>query len=179
MDFKDTKTCHNLLDFIKALNYNFKSLVIPNPSFHVIFSEIIQLAQNEPLLPNARFGNKAFACFYDKLQSLLKQTTFSLFSFVDSLTVPSKLEYLQVHPSDCTEFDDILIYLLNSFGNPVRIDFGSGHELNFICFLYCLDQQQKQKSAVIDMSYYCNMYYCYLYVSRFVISKFNMEVFLC
>jgi hypothetical protein len=29
-------------------------------------------------------------------------------------------------------------YICSSFGDKTRIDYGSGHELNFICFLYCL-----------------------------------------
>lgn len=30
-------------------------------------------------------------------------------------------------------------YLLQSFGDPGRIDYGTGHELNFLCALYCLE----------------------------------------
>jgi serine/threonine-protein phosphatase 2A activator len=33
---------------------------------------------------------------------------------------------------------EILPYFLDSFGNAVRIDFGTGHETNFVAFLYCL-----------------------------------------
>ena len=29
-------------------------------------------------------------------------------------------------------------YLLESFGSYERIDYGTGHELNFIIFLYCM-----------------------------------------
>lgn len=31
-------------------------------------------------------------------------------------------------------------YLLDSFGNAWRIDYGTGHELAFVCLLYCLAQ---------------------------------------
>ena len=31
-------------------------------------------------------------------------------------------------------------YLLDSFGNPIRIDYGTGHELHFCIFLYCLNR---------------------------------------
>ncbi|CAI5758481.1 unnamed protein product [Candida verbasci] len=36
--------------------------------------------------------------------------------------------------------DEISAYFNESWGNYSRIDYGSGHELNFICFLYCLKQ---------------------------------------
>jgi serine/threonine-protein phosphatase 2A activator len=33
---------------------------------------------------------------------------------------------------------ELAAYLLDSFGNPVRIDYGTGHELHFIIWMYCL-----------------------------------------
>lgn len=33
---------------------------------------------------------------------------------------------------------EILPYFLDSFGNAVRIDYGTGHETNFVAFLFCL-----------------------------------------
>lgn len=33
---------------------------------------------------------------------------------------------------------ELAAYLSDGFGNSVRIDYGTGHELSFICFLYCL-----------------------------------------
>jgi len=33
---------------------------------------------------------------------------------------------------------ELLPYWLDSFGNPTRIDYGTGHETTFVAFLYCL-----------------------------------------
>ncbi len=33
---------------------------------------------------------------------------------------------------------EVAPYLLHSFGNAVRLDYGTGHETTFVAFLYCL-----------------------------------------
>jgi hypothetical protein len=33
---------------------------------------------------------------------------------------------------------ELKTYLEQSFGDPVRIDYGTGHELNFLCFIMIL-----------------------------------------
>lgn len=33
---------------------------------------------------------------------------------------------------------EIADYLIESFGNSIRIDYGTGHEMSFCMFLYCL-----------------------------------------
>lgn len=33
---------------------------------------------------------------------------------------------------------EIEVYLVESLGNSTRIDYGSGHEMSFVMFMYCL-----------------------------------------
>ncbi|KAL8945809.1 MAG: hypothetical protein Q9222_007700 [Ikaeria aurantiellina] len=70
----------------------------------------------------SRFGNPSFRSFLDTISS-------ESASWHSSLGIKS--------PSAITE---VSTYLHNSFGNRTRIDYGSGHELNFIIWLLCLNR---------------------------------------
>jgi serine/threonine-protein phosphatase 2A activator len=70
----------------------------------------------------SRFGNKAFRGFLDLV----------------SENVPAWHESLGLHNAEATA--EASAYFLQSFGNRNRIDYGSGHELNFMMWLLCLHQ---------------------------------------
>ncbi|KAF6840123.1 serine/threonine-protein phosphatase 2A activator 2 [Colletotrichum plurivorum] len=67
----------------------------------------------------SRFGNKSFRTFLD---------------LVDEKAV-SWHSQLGVGKAATEE---VIVYLQHSFGNRMRIDYGSGHELNFVMWLLCL-----------------------------------------
>ncbi|KAF9869439.1 phosphotyrosyl phosphatase activator [Colletotrichum karsti] len=71
----------------------------------------------------SRFGNKAFRTFLDLVK--------------DKAAGWQK----QLGVTDAAS-DETAVYLEHSFGNRMRIDYGSGHELNFIMWLLCLYQLQ-------------------------------------
>jgi hypothetical protein len=80
-----------------------------------ILDDIHTLAESiEPINQPMRFGNKAFRALYDALaaqaDSILSQTA-------------------HLSPDVIRQFKP---YLMDSFGNPVRIDYGTGHEAAFL-----------------------------------------------
>ncbi len=75
-----------------------------------------------PLDTGSRFGNPAFRDFLAKINNNLP------------------LWHGRLNVTDQDAQAEVSQYLANSFGNGSRIDYGSGHELNFILWLLCLRQ---------------------------------------
>lgn len=69
-----------------------------------------------------RFGNKAFRCYIDKMREQLN----------------GKLKEAFDVPHIERAIPEISTYFIESFGSYERLDFGTGHELNFLAFLFCL-----------------------------------------
>lgn len=74
-----------------------------------------------PIDQPQRFGNKAFRDYYN----LVRRHTVELLQ----AALPEHLQRAAV---------EISFYLVESFGNATRIDYGTGHELAFVMFLCCL-----------------------------------------
>ncbi len=74
----------------------------------------------KPVEQEQRFGNKAFRAWHEKL-------TGSSEAFLSDLTC-----------GHVEATKEIQVYLHDSFGNPTRIDYGTGHEMAFVMFLACL-----------------------------------------
>lgn len=80
---------------------------------------------HNPIIKDAalsRFGKPEFRGFYDEIKS------------------GSSLWLSEVVPKETTDehLQELSEYFTESWGNQTRIDYGSGHELNFIAFLFCL-----------------------------------------
>ncbi|KAK5663641.1 hypothetical protein OQA88_4072 [Cercophora sp. LCS_1] len=89
-----------------------------------VFDEVERLCKDTPPddTGGSRFGNKIFRVFLDKVKQRAPEWH-TLLGLTDSAAV-----------------SEVSVYLNQSFGNRRRIDYGSGHELNFIMWLLCLYQ---------------------------------------
>ncbi|XP_035909962.1 serine/threonine-protein phosphatase 2A activator-like [Anopheles stephensi] len=121
---------YDLLGFISSMcealqgTRNNQQLVMPPvvEKLMKVLDRLEQLAiETPPVDQPARFGNVAFKSWHQKMQSESMQL------ITDVLPDPLK------HASK-----EVCVYFVDCFGNPTRIDYGTGHELAFIMFLMCL-----------------------------------------
>lgn len=80
------------------------------------------LDKHPPEDTGSRFGNPVFRTFLDAIEQALAEW------------------HAQLGLTDPSQVTEISTYLLHSFGNKRRIDYGSGHELNFFLWLLCLNR---------------------------------------
>ena len=106
-----------------------------------LLDKIEETAKGIPPVDNkaSRFGNPAFRTFYDKVSEV---RTFPHIAFVYVMDLGG-LKYQiapQLHKSipELPEaaIPEIIVYFEESWGNRTRIDYGSGMELNFLCWMY-------------------------------------------
>ncbi|XP_072952995.1 uncharacterized protein [Typha angustifolia] len=130
--FNSSPSGRHFLGFVAALSHSVKcrklSDPLPSPlsrplsSLLSLLSTLSSWIDSFPPLPHAsRYGNPAFRSWHEKLVS-----------DAQSVLLPVLPE--EFYPAAI----ELVPYLLDSFGNPARIDYGTGHETNFAAFLYCL-----------------------------------------
>jgi len=61
---------------------------------------------------------------------------------------------------------ELTAYIVDSFGNPTRIDYGTGHEMSFcmfLCGLYKVDiLKQSDSKATVNVLFLRLIYYIYI-----------------
>ena len=80
-----------------------------------------------PIEQPMRFGNKAFKTWIEKVNETLD-------SHLTKMIETANPNFTQTQNA----IKELRAYLLESFGSNERIDYGTGHELNFFVFLYCM-----------------------------------------
>jgi len=105
-----------------------------------LLDRVEELVADIPPVENkaSRFGNPAFRTFYDRV---LEVSSNRQDSNVIELRIDSSRGQMShdLHaslpnlPEDA--IPEVAMYLEESWGNRARIDYGSGMELNFLCWL--------------------------------------------
>ncbi|KAJ1921360.1 Serine/threonine-protein phosphatase 2A activator 2 [Mycoemilia scoparia] len=107
-----------------------------------------------PFETKSRFGNPSFRKWYDTVKENIPTW---LDGLVESDAIP-----------------EVSKYLVDSFGSRQRIDYGTGHELNFLAFLLCL-----KKLNVVDKSNYKSLvlkiFFGYIEVMRGLQTTYWLE----
>ena len=85
-----------------------------------ILDKVEKVVEQSPPIDEggSRFGNKGFR------------------DFIDAVGKEHEAWHRQLGIEDPAAIDEVSTYFLQAFGNRMRIDYGSGHELNFIIWLY-------------------------------------------
>lgn len=128
------------------------------PSIHAFLGRIAGIIDEVPLEEeDQRYGNKAFVTFVDRIKkegrSLMRKN------------LPTKETAI-----DESDYEVLQKYLQASFGNQTRIDYGTGHSLNFFCFLIVLHILR-----IVDDSSMFTALEHYFAISRTVILKYQLE----
>jgi serine/threonine-protein phosphatase 2A activator len=123
-----------ILDFIYAIQSSLKGMkksdMPPTTNecllqFDPLFERLEQIfANNPPKKGDERFDDPVFKRFHDELTS--KFTQIMEETILSPKFIPKNI------------IIELKTYFLDSFGNQFRLDYGTGHELNFFCFLLIL-----------------------------------------
>lgn len=109
--------------------------------FVLFMEDLYRLVEaTPPIKQPMRFGNKAYRTWHENLPS-------HIHAFLQDILAPSHLDAeIELSP-----------YLADMFGNATRIDYGTGHELNFALFFICLHKlgliEERDLSAVISKGF--------------------------
>jgi serine/threonine-protein phosphatase 2A activator len=123
-----------ILDFIYAIQSSLKGMkksdMPPTTNecllqFDPLFERLEQIfVNNPPKKGDERFDDPVFKRFHDELTS--KFTQIMEETILSPKFIPKNI------------IIELKTYFLDSFGNQFRLDYGTGHELNFFCFLLIL-----------------------------------------
>ncbi|CEP60132.1 peptidylprolyl isomerase RRD2 LALA0_S01e03752g [Lachancea lanzarotensis] len=167
--WKNSSVCENLLEYIRELATSvegFQNEEVQEPieesveNTMLLLEQIHKVVDNFPVIEDAetsRFGKVEFRSFYDELKSSSQSMISQHFTTLSE-----------------SQVEELAVYLTESWGDRERIDYGSGHELNFVCFLYGL-----RECGVISRSQNRNVvlktFLKYLSLMRLLETKYWLE----
>lgn len=134
-EFKKSESNQQILEFISVCADSVRGMKIsdadttdfecaPITKFVNFMHELYDLVDLiPPIRQPMRFGNKAFRIWFSRVAELTPIFLLDLFSSLEN----SKQLSSELSP-----------YIYTSFGNETRIDYGTGHEMTIVVFLFCL-----------------------------------------
>ena len=173
--FMNGKSYQNIISFIQDLQTSVKGNInnmteenIPKESNLNILMTLLKeanklLFENPPLNKDKqRFGNIVFRTWYEKLNVYYDETFSNLIDSTISQLDSGKLS------------DEIKPYIFECFGNSKRIDYGTGHELNFILVLMILSQVRVINNNEYDLAVKV-VFKEYLRICKSIQIEYNLE----
>lgn len=150
--FKKSSTYLSIMGFIRTLNNSVLGIPTSTQDIYIspAVSDVLGILDSISAIADAvepypsernRFGNKAFRDFHEKFIKASLDLNCALLSKHMAAAFGSDGKPLpkeEIEPTVRAAAEEIGPYLLDSFGNPVRLDYGTGHELHFVMYLYCL-----------------------------------------
>lgn len=171
--FHNSKTYAEVVDFVIELNNatidqknGFEEPVSPAVrALQELLNRVVTAVKQHPAKESdSRFGKPEFREFYEDVEVNCPHWIAELVPLNDSVDLADIRENLA----------EISGYFHESFGNKTRIDYGSGHELNFVCFMLCL-----VKIRVLNRSDFRNLvngvFFEYLNVMRLIQQTYWLE----
>ncbi|PIA52085.1 hypothetical protein AQUCO_01000158v1 [Aquilegia coerulea] len=128
--FHDSDSFKNFLGFVVALSESVRGYKISNQCYEsetlVLINSILETLINwideiPPVQQSSRYGNYSYRVWHERL---VEKSESLMIGFL-----PEELRSGVI---------EIVPYFTDSFGNSSRIDYGTGHETNFVAWLYCL-----------------------------------------
>ncbi len=120
-----------------------------------------------------RFGNVSFRKWYQILEERVSDL---LREYLPDSVVNFRPTS---NTSSDTALDELKAYFLGGFGNPQRLDYGTGHELSFLAFLGCLWKlgafKDGQPNGDIERNIVLGVFEPYLRVVRRLILTYTLE----
>ncbi|KAF9484253.1 Phosphotyrosyl phosphatase activator [Pholiota conissans] len=164
--FQQSKTHQDIVSYIETLNTAVIGSKLTDEcsssngvvAVLELLDKVEKIAKDTPPVDNAasRFGNPAFRTFYDKIS----EQSADLHSSLPNLPAES--------------IPEISVYFNESWGNRTRIDYGSGMELNFLCWLICLERlgvlQESDHKAIV-----LKIFWRYIEIMRILQSTYWLE----
>lgn len=156
---------YDILGFVSSISLIVQNKKLTDPiNISPIVQKILNMIQGfeslaretPPIEQPQRFGNVAFRAWYEKMKLVILLILFFLESLTEVSYFKICLNYVkEILPENLqSAAPELICYVVESFGNPTRIDYGTGHELAFVMFLMCLfkiDALKKEDELAIGL----------------------------